>query len=326
MHKFSTILLKRIFTSLITLFLLAVLIFILLRISPGDPVQKFISPKLNPQLVEEIKKTFLLDKSIEEQFLVFLKNIFTGDFGISYNHRLPVTSVIADALKFTIPFASTCFIIQIIAALGLLFNIYKKRGSLLDRVINKVTLILYSFPSIIIALVLILLFALVLNIFPSADLVSINYSNLNPIEKIIDLISHLVLPVITLSLPGTIVFYSYLRHNIDIVYQQNFILFLQASGVEEKTIFKNHVLPNSIRPVISLLGNEFGVLLGGALITETIFSLPGMGRLTVNAILTRDYPLVMGCAIFSGVMILLANLVVDLYKIKTDGRMLSVNL
>jgi len=148
-----------------------------------------------------------------------------------------------------------------------------------------------------------------------------DFNDLSVIEKILDYFSHLILPLLTLSIPGALLFYSYLRSSIETTYQKNYILFLRANGTDEETIFKKHVIPNSIGPLLSIFGTELGILLSGALITETIFSLPGMGRLTVTAILTRDYPLVVGSVFISGVFVLLANFLADTIKVKFDKRL-----
>jgi peptide/nickel transport system permease protein len=174
---------------------------------------------------------------------------------------------------------------------------------------------------LVIGLGLIYLLSVQINLFPSSDFLSINYEQLSLSEKFFDYINHLILPLITLSLPGIIIFYRYLRDNIESTYQKNFIKFLFANGYDEKLIFRKHVLPNSARPLISILGVELGILLGGALITESLFGLPGMGRLTVDAILNRDYPLVVGCVGVSGVFVLLANYLSDIFRLKFDKRL-----
>ena len=134
---------------------------------------------------------------------------------------------------------------------------------------------------------------------------------------------HLILPLATLSLPGIIVFYGYLRNNIDEVYKRSFVLYLRSCGANEKIIFRKHVLPNSVEPLISVLGTELSILLSGTLITENIFGLPGMGRLIVDAILTRDYPLVVGCVFVSAILVIIANTVADVVKVNINKRLAS---
>ncbi|MCX6168339.1 MAG: ABC transporter permease [Ignavibacteriales bacterium] len=314
---------KRLASYIFTLFLLVSLIFILLRLAPGDPTLKFISPVMSPLLSQEVKHSFALDRPLTEQYFYFLKNILSGDFGISYNYRIPVTEVISGPLTFTLIFASISFILQVSLSFLLALFINKVRGGFLDRLLNRLNFFIYSVPTMIIGLLLVYIFSIKLNILPSSDLHSMDFSDMSLIEKIFDYFAHLILPLITLSIPGIVLFYSYLRSGIETTYQKNYILFLRANGTNEKTIFRKHVIPNSIGPLISILGTELGILLSGALITEMIFSLPGMGRLTITAILTRDYPLVVGSVFISGIFVLLANFLADTVKTKFDKRLNS---
>jgi peptide/nickel transport system permease protein len=297
------------------------MVFVLLRIAPGDPLQRYLSPKLSPALYEKVKENFGLNKSIYEQYFIFVGNLAHGDFGFSYNYREQVRLVIMRVFPFTLLFSLISFSVQIFISLGLIIFISKRRGSIVDKILTRVTLALYSIPTFVIGLGLIYLFSLKLDLLPSSDFLSINFQQLSFSEKIIDFFSHLTLPLVTLSLPGIIIFYKYLRDNIESTYQKNFVKFLVANGYDEKIIFRKHVLPNSSRPLISILGVELGILLGGALITESLFGLPGMGRLTVEAILNRDYPLVIGCVGISGVAVLFANYLSDLVRIKIDKRL-----
>lgn len=323
MKNYWTIIRKRLLSTALILFLITSFIFLLLRIAPGDPTQRFISPELSPLLLEKVKKSFLLDRSLLEQYVIFIKNIFIGDFGISYNYRMPVMSVISNTLPFTLIFASISFILQISISLLLIFFISQRRNSFFDKLLSRLNLIFYSIPTMIVGMFLIYFFSLQLNLLPMSDLHSMYPDNATFGDKLFDYAKHMILPLATLSLSGIIVFYGYLRNNIDEVYKKSFVLFLRGCGMKESQIFKNHVLPNSIEPLISVLGTELGILLGGALITENIFGLPGMGRLIVDAILTRDYPLVVGCVFVSTILVLIANMLADFVKVIINKKLAS---
>jgi len=133
----------------------------------------------------------------------------------------------------------------------------------------------------------------------------------------------MTLPLITLSIPGIAEFYKYLRDNFEEINNKSFVENLRAHGLRESEIIRKHIIPNSINPLISIAGVELGLLLGGALITEVIFALPGMGRLTVNAIFARDYPLIVGCTFVSGVLVIITNLLADVVKAKLDKRVVK---
>lgn len=321
--KIITASLKRLFTSLLVIFLLVTFIFILIRLSPGDPIQKFISPQLNPKLATQIMHSFSLDKPILQQYSSFVKNLFVGDFGISYNFRQPVLEVIWGYFTFTFFFATAALIIQFIVSLFLVRFSYMNTNGLLSRILQKLSLVVYVIPSFVLGLILIYFFSVKLDFLPTSGIKSIYFDDLSLFGKLQDFFAHIILPLTTLTLAGIAVFYRYLRDNVEEINDQTYITNLKSMGLGESKIFYRHILPNSLRPLISIAGIEFGILLGGALITEVIFSLPGMGRLTVSAIFNRDFPLVVGCSFVAGLMMIISNLIADLIKIKIDKRFLS---
>jgi len=322
-NELLKVLLKRILTSLIVMFLLISFMFVLLRLSPGDPSDKFISPQMSPELAAKVKESFNLNASIVEQYETFLLNVVRGDFGISYSYRVPVISVIADYLPFTIVFALLSFLIQISLAFLLALVSVSKLNGFIDRAISNLSLVVYAIPSFVIGILLILIFSVYFRVFPSSGLTSFDSNSLSFFQRLIDYSRHLVLPLVTLSLGGTAVFYKYLRDNIVEIYTKPFVLSLRSNGVSERAIIIRHIIPNAIGPLISVAGVELGVLFGGALITEVIFSLPGMGRLTINAILSRDYPLVVGCTFMAGMLVIISNFAADLLKVKIDKRLIK---
>lgn len=194
---------------------------------------------------------------------------------------------------------------------------------MIDKLFSKLSIIVFSLPSFVLGLVLVYIFSVKLDILPTSGIKSIFHDDLTSFERVKDYFFHLILPMLTLSFAGIAVFYKYLRDNFDSIKDSAFIINLRASGISEKIIFKKHLLPNAIQPLISIAGIEFGILLGGALLTEVIFSLPGMGRLTVNAISNRDFPLVIACSFIAGLMMILSNLAADLIKIKMDKRFIE---
>ena len=322
-ESFSRAVIFRIISSLLILFFLISFMFFLLRISPGGPEQKFISPQLSPELIQKVKESFNLDKPITEQYSAFLVNSVKGNFGVSYNYREPVFDVIMEYLPFTLTFALIVVIVQLLLSFWLSFISISKLSSRTDMLISKFTLLLYSIPTFVAGVFLIYIFSEKLNIFPSSGLTSIEHNDMNLVSQFLDYILHLILPVVTLCLGGIAVYYRYLRDNFEEIYNKPFILNLRAAGVSEKEITLKHVIPNAVNPLITVTGIDLGLLLSGALITEVIFGLPGMGRLTVTAILTRDYPLVLGCTFTAGVFIIITNLLADILKAKIDKRLIK---
>ena len=322
-ESFGRAVFLRIISSLLILFFLISFLFILLRISPGGPEQKYLSPQLSPELTQKVRQSFNLDKPVTEQYSVFLYNSVRGDFGVSYNYREPVFKVIMNYLPFTLTFALIVVIVQLVLSFWLSFISVSNLNGKKDRFISKFTLLLYSIPTFVAGVFLIYIFSEKINLFPSSGLKSIEHNEMSLAGQIFDYILHLLLPVITLCLGGIAVYYRYLRDNLEEIYNKPFILNLRASGVKEKEITLKHVIPNAVNPLITVTGIDLGLLLSGALITEVIFGLPGMGRLTVTAILTRDYPLVLGCTFTAGVFIIITNLVADIIKAKIDKRLIK---
>ena len=320
---FAKLILRRITTSFIVLFLMITFIFILLRISPGDPTQKFISPELSTELADKVKESFNLNSSIIDQYKSFLINLVKGDLGISYNYREPVLKVIMQYLPFTLIFSLISFFIQIGVGGLLALLAARKINKPLDKFITKFNLFLYAVPSFVVGVFLILIFSEIFNILPSSGIRSFDFESFSFFGKVKDYILHLIMPVITLSLGGVAVFFRYLRDGLEEIQNKPFVLNLRANGFDEKTITLKHVVPNAAGPLIAVAGVELGMLLGGALITEVIFSLPGMGRLAVNAILQRDYPLIIGCTLTAGVLVIISNLIADVVKAKIDKRSLK---
>jgi peptide/nickel transport system permease protein len=313
----------RFLSSLLTLFFLVSFLFIIIRLSPGDPTDKYISAKLGSELSERIAEKFSLNQPVSDQYLSFVSNVFRGDMGVSYNYRLSVFEVIWEYFSFTLVFASISFILQMSLSIWLALWVIKKQKKGLDKFVTNSSLFIYSIPAFVLGVALIYVFSVSFNLFPISGLKSLDYDYLPFFSQVFDKLHHLVLPLITLTAAGVALFYKYIKESMDDVLHQTFVINLRASGVDENIILRKHVIPNAIRPLISVAGVELGILLGGALITEVIFSLPGMGRLTVDSIFSRDYPLVIGCVFTAGVVMILANFLADIVKLKIDKRLVK---
>ena len=316
-------LIKRFLSTLLTLFLLVSFLFIIIRLSPGNPTDKYISAKLGNELSERIAEKFSLNEPVIDQYFSFITNALNGDMGVSYNSRLPVFQVIWEYFSFTLVFATISFILQIILSIALALWVIKKQKRRLENFISDASLLVYSIPAFVLGVALIYLFSVNLNVFPISGLKSLDYDNLSFFSKLLNKVHHLVLPMITLTAAGIALFYKYIKESMDEVLHQVFVTNLRASGVDEKSILRKHVIPNALRPLISVAGIELGILLGGALITEVIFSLPGMGRLTIQSVLSRDYPLVIACVFTAGAVMTLANFLADIVRLKIDKRLIK---
>jgi peptide/nickel transport system permease protein len=322
-HEITKLLFGRFLSSLLTLFLLTSFMFIIIRLSPGNPTDKFISAQLGSELSERITEKFSLNEPITKQYYSFIVNAFQGDFGISYDYRMPVFEVVWQNFSFTLIFVSISFMLQIVISISLAIWANRKQNRNLDNILSSFSLLIYSIPVFVLGVALIYLVSVQLNVFPTSGIKSLDYDELSILSKIADRLQHLVLPLITLTASGVALFYKYIKESMDEIINQTFIINLKASGLINSIILIKHLLPNAIRPLISVAGVELGILLGGTLITEVIFSLPGMGRLTINSIFSRDYPLIIGCVFTAGLAVIITNFLADIIKLKIDKRLLK---
>lgn len=315
-------LIRRLISSLIVLLIVISFIFFFIRLSPGDPAMRYLSPNLSPELAEEIRQSFELEKPLLAQYSAFVRNFLTGDLGISYNFKMPVTDVVLLFLPFTIMLSVVTFTVQLIVSFILAFIAVKKKGKHVDKSISKILMVIYATPSFVMGLILIFVFSFKLNMLPSSGLHSFDFDDYNFFEKLNDYFIHLILPVITLSLTLIPIYYKYLRDNLDNLFDSSFVLNLRSHGLTENKILLKHIIPNSINPLIAVAGIDLGILLSGTLIAEVMFGLPGMGRLTMNAIFSRDFPLIIGCCFSAAFLMILSNFIADTIRMIIDKRLI----
>ncbi|MDP3684361.1 MAG: ABC transporter permease, partial [Ignavibacteria bacterium] len=273
---------KRAATSVLILFLTVSFLFVLVRIAPGDPSQKYLSPNLSPQLIEKVKSSFQLDKPISKQYISFLENAFAGDLGISYKYHRSVSEVIYEVLPFTFFFSMSAFTIQFVGGLLLAFWAFHHHKKLLDKFLSSGSIFLYAVPSFVSGVFLIYLFSVQLKLFPSSGVKTVGSLEENFFLLAFDYLHHLFLPVVVLALTGLPVYFKYFRESFEENQQKLYTVYLRANGVSERRIYLRHIIPNSLNSIIAYAGVDLGILFSGALITEVVFSLPGMGRLAVN--------------------------------------------
>lgn len=319
--KYSKILSLRVLSSLLVLFVAISLVFLIIHVAPGNPAQKYLSPKLSSKLYHEISETYNLNRTIGEQYLTFLGNTFSGNWGVSYNYRKPVISVIGTYLKFTAIFSIISFSLQLIFTFTLVYLVAWYNSTILSKYLTNIMLLIYSVPVFITSAFLIYFFSYKMGMFPSSGLTSFNYQNLDSFQKVWNIVTHLFLPFIASSFISVPVYYKYLSDAVKANSEKIFAKNLQIIGISKKKILLKHIFPNSVNSLISIAGIELGFLLGGSVLIETIFSLPGMGRLVMNAVSTRDYPLVIGCVFIVSTMVLVANLIADIVRIFIDKRL-----
>ncbi|UCG76810.1 MAG: ABC transporter permease [Gemmatimonadota bacterium] len=297
---------------------------LLLHLAPGDPATAYFNPNVSPEIIERMRENLGLNLPLHEQYLRWLRSFFTGDFGYSFGQHRPVAQVIADALPNTLVLSAVSLLLIFVlgCAVGALQAV--RQYSALDIATTFVSLFIYSMPGFWLGLMLILLFSSpalpeVLRL-PISGVTSIDYEFMAPAQRLLDRARHLVLPSFALGIASAAGVSRYMRGAMLEVLSQDYIRTARAKGLPETAVILRHALRNALIPIVSLLGLYLPLLFGGSIVIEVVFSWPGMGRALYNAILARDYPVVMACTFLFGVLVVFANLVADLLYAVVDPR------
>jgi peptide/nickel transport system permease protein len=313
--------LKRLLIAIPLIFGVLTLTFFIIRLAPGDPAAFFIQPGISPHVAEQIRAQYGLNDPLPVQYVKWLTSVLQGDFGRSFSRaQQPVIEVIASALPVTVTIALLTLAANFI--FGILIGIVSavRQNTFLDRFLTISALFFYSMPEFWFALMMIILFALKFPFFPASGLNEVGAENLDPLGFTLDRIWHLALPVTVLSINGAAGIARYVRGSMLEVIRQDYIRTARAKGLPENIVIFRHALRNAMLPVITLMGSSLPFIFSGALFIEWIFAFPGMGRVTVEAIFARDYPLIIADTFISGCMIVLGNLVADILYAVVDPR------
>jgi peptide/nickel transport system permease protein len=291
----------------------SVILFALLKLTPGDPVRIQLGEQATPETAAALRKELGLDQPYPVQYARWLGRVVQGDFGRSLRNGAPVTEEISARLPATLQLGLTSFALSLLIALplGILAAIFRR--SALGFFATAFTTVGVSLPGFFFGLVLIYVFSVQLRWLPPGSYVALNE---NPGEWL----RRIVLPAITLSLFGAATQTRFIRSGLLDTLHQDYIRTARAKGLAEKAVIAGHALRNSLIPSVTLLGLQVGAILEGAFITETIFAWPGVGRLAVQALGARDYPIVQGVVLMAVFAFMAANLIVDVLYAYLDPR------
>jgi peptide/nickel transport system permease protein len=294
-----------------------------MHLAPGLPtdLQTQMNPKSTVEMKERLKTLYELDKPVHEQYWSWLKKLGHVDLGISFSsdHR-PVVAKIMERLPITIilEFLSLIIIIAIAVPIGVLSAVHQ--DSIFDKITGVIVFIGFAVPTFWLALLLMIFFGIHLGWLPISGLRSLNYEYLTPWAQFVDLIKHLVLPVFISAFGGLAGLSRYMRANMLEVIRQDYIMTARAKGLSERDVIYKHALRNALLPAITILGLSIPGLIGGSVIFETIFAIPGMGQLFYVSVMARDYPTVMGILLIGAILTLLGNLIADVSYALADPR------
>ncbi|HBE9550500.1 ABC transporter permease [Clostridioides difficile] len=311
------LILNRIKVLIPMLILISILSFGLLELAPGDPADAYINPLMSSQDIENIRVNMGLDKPVYIRYLNWLKNTLSGNLGISYINHMPVTEQIMEKMGNTFILMGTSLIFSILVAIPLGIFLAVNKNSITSKVSSVFNYIGVSIPSFWIGMILISIFSVKLNIFPSGGMHTIGNDSIG------DLVKHLVLPVITLGLYNTAIFTNYVEASVNEQLKKQYVITARAKGLSEKVILFKHVLKNSLTSLVTILGMSIQKLVTGAFVTEVVFSWPGMGRLMIDSIFSRDYTVIMAITMLSALFLILGNLVADILYLLIDPKIKS---
>jgi peptide/nickel transport system permease protein len=294
--------------------------FFLIRLAPGDPIVYIIGDAaVSEEFVADLRKQLGLDGSLWRQLLIYMANVARGDFGYSFVSRQPVVDVILGRLPATLLLMISQYVLAIAAGLVLGVISATRQGSALDAGVTLVSVVGYAMPVFWLGQMLMLIFANKLGLFPAQGMLSLRY-DLGPLEKALDIAHHLVLPAVTLAFFNLALIARLTRANMLQVLRLEYVTFARSKGLPERIVIYKHALRNAVLPVVTVIGMNIKTLITGAVLTETVFAWPGLGRLTYDAIYSRDYPVLMAMFVFVGILVVLANLLTDLAYAYLDPR------
>lgn len=309
--------LRRLIQAVPLLFIVTVITYFIINAAPGDPVYMFVSPdQMNSANLDLIRHQLGLDKPVIVRYFIWLGNMLQGDFGNSFFYQRPVMGVLLEALPNTmkLALAATIFAFSISIPAGIISAI--KRNTLIDYFFSTVSFIGVSLPGFWFGLILILFFSLKLGWFPTGGMQSLDVTG----SVFLDRIKYMVLPTMVLGMSAMAGQMRYMRSSMLEVIRQDYVRTARAKGLSEFVVIFKHALRNALLPIITLLGFIIPGLVGGAVITETIFAWPGIGRIAISASFNRDYPLMMGNLMISSTMVIVGSLVADILYAVADPR------
>ena len=321
MRRVLTFLLPRIVKMIVVVFAIVVANFLLIHAAPGDPASVLAgqSGAADPQFVEQLRHEFGLDQPLSTQLWLYVSAVARGDLGISHRQQRTVASLIGERLPATLLLTGVAFAFSITTGILLGMAAARRVGTVIDSLLTTLALAFYATPIFWVGLMLTLIFSVWLGWLPSFGMVTVG----PPIQgwaAIRDVAAHLVLPALTLGLFYMAVYARMTRSAMLEASGQDYVRTARAKGATEGRILRRHVLRNALLPVVTLAGVQAGQLIGGSVLVETVFAWPGIGRLAFDALLARDYQVLLGVFLVTSIMVVLFNLATDLLYLVIDPR------
>lgn len=309
----SSYLVRRLAATIPVVVVVAALIFVILRLAPGDPALAIAGDGATPEQLQALRAQLGLDKSIPQQFLIWAQSMLRLDLGQSLYYRLPVTALIGQRLFPTVTLAILTMLISVPVAVSLGALAAVNQGGALDRAVNAAAVVAFSVPVFVIGYLLIWLVALKMGLLP--------VQGLGPAEAgFLTKLKFFVLPAIGLAFGQVALLTRVTRASVIDTLGEDFIKTAYAKGASPRRVLWCHAVRNAAVPIVTIVGLSFAVLIGGVVVSETVYAIPGLGKLTVDSVLARDFPVVQGLVIFFSVTYVAINLLVDVLYVVLDPR------
>ena len=317
----TALLLRRLGASVLLLFLVLTVTFFLIHLAPGDPTHLLTGDTMSGQAAERLRAVYGLDRPLGEQYLTWLRSVvLAGDWGVSFLYGRPVVPLLLEVFPATALLAFAALLVQYGVGFPLGVAAARRRGRPADAAIRVGSLVLYSMPTFWLGLMAILVFAYQWPVLPASHMRSVGAGELGAWGRAADLLAHLALPALTLGLTLAGATVRFVRNRMIEVLQEDYVRTARAKGLSERRVVWVHALRNAVVPVVQLLGISVPMLLNGSLIVEVVFSWPGLGRTTFQALVARDYPVILAATAFTGALVVAGNLVADLLHAAVDPR------
>src|SRR6202521_2235592 len=304
---------RRLLATLPVMVVVAVFVFSMLRLTPGDPASIIAGAAATSQDIVEIRQKLGLDRPIVSQFFIWLGHVLSGDFGESFFYKKQVAELIADRVGPTLALATLTMALSIVISVPLGVVAAYRQGTWLDKIVMGFSVLGFSVPVFVIGYVLIYVFAIKLNWFPVQG-----YQRIA--DGIPGFLQRLILPSLTLSVIYVALIARMTRTSVLDVMGEDYIRTARAKGQVERKVLFRHALKNAAVPIVTVIGLGVALLIGGVVVTESVFTIPGIGRLTVDAVLARDYPTIQAVILLFSLVYVLINLIVDLVYRVFDPR------
>ncbi len=310
---------RRLVEGIPTIFFVLIVTFAIIHLAPGDPISYMVGTTASPEFLANAREKLGLDRPIIEQLLDYLGRVIRGDLGYSFTRNQPINSIILSRLPATLLLMITSFIFSVVVGISLGAIAARKPYGWTDNITMVFSLFTFSMPQFWVGMVLLLVFGLWLRILPIQGMTTVE-AQLTGWKATLDTLKHLILPALALGLSELAVFVRMTRTSMLEIIEQDFIKTARSKGLKEGRVYFVHGLRNALISVVTIIGMRLRTLFAGAVLVETIFAWPGIGRLTLLAMKERDYPLILGITLYAALMVIITNFLTDVIYALVDPR------